>query len=90
MYHFEGRVARREGYYISRDVSRYMMDTIIEGCVAHRNGCMDKYVPHGSRTERHQVTSPDLRDTFYSLHFHGFLWRLVRLVHVTTRFRGLS
>ena len=28
MYHFEGRIARRDGYYISRDVSRAAMDTI--------------------------------------------------------------
>ena len=28
MYHFEGRIARRGGYYISRDVSRAAMDTI--------------------------------------------------------------
>ena len=31
MYHFEGRIARRDGYYISRDVSRAAMVTIIEG-----------------------------------------------------------
>ena len=28
MYHFEGRIARRDGYYISRDVSRAAMVTI--------------------------------------------------------------
>ena len=28
MYHFEGRITRRDGYYISRDVSRAAMDTI--------------------------------------------------------------
>uniref|UniRef100_M1DX42 Uncharacterized protein n=1 Tax=Solanum tuberosum TaxID=4113 RepID=M1DX42_SOLTU len=26
MYHFEGRITRRDGYYISRDVSRAAMD----------------------------------------------------------------
>ena len=31
MYHFEGRIARRDGYYISRDVSRAAMDTIFRG-----------------------------------------------------------
>jgi len=55
MYHFEGRVARRDGYYISRDVSRAAMVTIIEGRIARRDGCMDRYVPHGSRTERQRV-----------------------------------
>ena len=31
MYHFEGRIARRDGYYITRDVSRAAMDTIFRG-----------------------------------------------------------
>ena len=31
MYHFEGRIARRDWYYISRDVSRAAMDTIFRG-----------------------------------------------------------
>ena len=53
--YFEGRIACRDGYYISRDVSRAAMVTIIEGRIARRDGCMDRYVPHGSRTERHQV-----------------------------------
>ena len=55
MYHFEGRIARRDGYYISRDVSRAVMITIIEGRVVHRDRCTDRYVPHGSRTERQRV-----------------------------------
>ena len=55
MYHFEGRIARRDGYYISRDVSRAAMVTIIEGRVVRRDRCMDRYVPHGSRTERQRV-----------------------------------
>uniref|UniRef100_M0ZVD0 Uncharacterized protein n=1 Tax=Solanum tuberosum TaxID=4113 RepID=M0ZVD0_SOLTU len=66
MYHFEGRIARRDGYYISRNVSRAAMVTIIEGRIARRDGCMDRYVPHGSRTERQRVTSPDLCDIFSS------------------------
>ena len=52
---FEGRIARRDGYYISRDVSRAAKVTIIEGRVVRRDRCMDRYVPHGSRTERQLV-----------------------------------
>ena len=55
MYHFEGRIARRDGYYISRDVLRAVMVTIIEGRVVRRGRCMDRYVPHGSWTERQWV-----------------------------------
>ena len=55
MYHFEGRIACRDGYYISRDVSRAAMVTIIEGRVVRRDRCMDRYVPHGSRTGRQRV-----------------------------------
>ena len=46
MYHFGGRIARRDGYYISMDVSRAAMVTIIEGRVMRRDRCMDRYVPH--------------------------------------------
>ena len=52
---FEGRIARRDGYYISRDVSRAAMVTVIEGRVVRRDRCMDRYVPHGSRNERQRV-----------------------------------
>ena len=52
---FEGRIARRDGYYISRDVSRAAKVTIIEGRVVRCDRCMDRYVPHGSRTERQRV-----------------------------------
>ena len=55
MYHFEGSIARRDGYYISRNVSRAVMVTIIEDRVVRRDRCMDRYVPHGSRTERQRV-----------------------------------
>ena len=55
MYHFEGRIACRDGYYISRDVSRAVIVTNIEGHVVRRDRCMDRYVPHGSRTERQRV-----------------------------------
>ena len=55
MYHLEGRIARRDEYYISRDVLCTAMVTIIEGCIARCDRCMDRYVPHGSQTERHRV-----------------------------------
>ena len=47
MYHFEGRIARCDGYYISRDVSRAAMVTIIEDRVVCRDRCIDRYVPMG-------------------------------------------
>ena len=34
MYHFEGRIARRDGYYISRDVSRTAKVTILSRVVS--------------------------------------------------------
>ena len=43
MYHFEGRIARRDGYYISRNISRAAMVTIIEGRVGpglRDSGCV--------------------------------------------------
>ena len=55
MYHFEGHIARRDGYYISRDISCVVMVTIIDGRVMRRDSCMDRYVPHGSQTERQRV-----------------------------------
>ena len=55
MYHFEGRIARRDGYYNSRDVSRAAKVTIIKGRVVRHDRCMDRYVPDGSRTERQWV-----------------------------------
>ena len=42
--HFEGRIARRAGYYILRDVSLAVMVTIIEVRIARRDGCMERYV----------------------------------------------
>ena len=70
MYHFEGRIARRDGYYISWDVSRVAMVTIIEGCAVRRDRCMDRYVPHGSRTERQRVciTRSDMHHLYLTLH----------------------
>ena len=72
MYHFEGRIARRDGYYISRDVSRAAKVTIIEGRVMRRDRCIDRYVPHGSRTERQRCVS--LRKTcitIFDIASHG-------------------
>ena len=54
MYHFEGRVMRRDEYFILRDVLRAIKVTIIEGRVVRRDRCM-RYVPHGSQTKRQQV-----------------------------------
>lgn len=53
MYHFEGRIARRDRYYISRDVSCVVMVIIIEGRNVRRDNCMDRYDPMG----------PGLRDS---------------------------
>ena len=55
MYHFEGRIARRNGYHISRDVSRAAKVTIIKGRVVRRDRCLDRYVPHGSLTKIQRV-----------------------------------
>ena len=55
MYHFDGRIVRRDGYYILRDVSCSVMVTIIEDCVVRRDRFIDRYVLHGSRTERQRV-----------------------------------
>ena len=76
IYHFEGRITRRDGYYISRDVSSAVMVTIIKGHVVHRNRCMDRYVPHGSRTERQRVciTRSDM---------HHYTWNCIQL-HCTS------
>uniref|UniRef100_M1CJN6 Uncharacterized protein n=1 Tax=Solanum tuberosum TaxID=4113 RepID=M1CJN6_SOLTU len=61
MYHFKERIARRDGYFISRDVSRAAMVTIIEDRIARCDGCMDRYVPHGSQTERQRVVVVEVR-----------------------------
>ena len=62
MYYFEGRIARRDGYYISRDVWRAAMVTIIEGRVVRRDRCMDIYVSYVSRNERQRecITRSDM------------------------------
>ena len=49
MYHFEGRIARRDGYHISRDVSRAAKVTIIEGCVVCAIDAWKDMSPMGPR-----------------------------------------
>lgn len=83
MYHLEGRIARRDGYYILRNVSRATMVTIIKGRIARCNGCMDIFVPHGSRPEKQQVyiTRSDIHHlhcTFLSL--VNMIWYFADLV----------
>ena len=53
MYHFEGRIARRDGYYILRDVSHAAMVTIIEGRVCAATDAWTDMSPMG----------PGLRDS---------------------------
>ena len=68
MNHFDGRIMRCNEYYISRNISRAAMDIIfqgtyrapqrllfIEGRVVRCDRCMERYVPHGSQTERQRV-----------------------------------
>ena len=83
--YFEERIARRDRYYISRDVSRAAMVTIIEGRVMRRDRCMDWYVPHGSQTERQRVciTRSDMHH--YTWHcithtYHWWTWYCVLLI----------
>ena len=89
MYHFERRIARRDGYYIWRDVSRAVMVTIIEGRVVHRDRCMDRYVPHGSRTERQSVciTRSDMHH--YSWHCIQLHYTYLSLVNLISCFADL-
>ena len=72
---FEGRIARRDGYYISRDVSRAAKVTIIEGRVVRRDRCMDRYVPHGSRTERQRVCI--VREDMHHYTWHCISWHYI-------------
>ena len=71
LYHVEGRIARRDGYYILRDVSCAMIVTIIESRVVGHNKCMDWYVPHRSQTEKQRVCiSASLYLTLHSISLH--------------------
>ena len=83
MYHFQGIIVHRDEYYISRDVSRFMMVTNIEGHVVRRDRCMEKYVPHGSPTERQQVciTRSDMHHyTWHYISLHCTYLSLVNLI----------
>ena len=83
MYHFEGRIVRRDGYYISRDVSRAVMVTMIEGRVVRHDRYMDRYVPHGSRTERQRVciTRSDMHHyNWHCIPLHCTYLSLVNLI----------
>ena len=90
---------RKNGYLrgctISRDVSRAAMGTIfrgmyraamvtiIEGRVVRRDRCMDRYVPHGSRTERQRVciTRSDMHHyTWHCIPLHCTYLSLVNLI----------
>ena len=78
---------RNNGYLrgctISRDVSRAAMVTVIEGRVVHRDRCMDRYVPHGSRTERQRmcITRSDMHHyTWHCIPLHCTYLSLVNLI----------
>ena len=90
MYHFEGRIARRDGYYISRDVSRAAKVTIIEGRVVCRDRCMERYVPHGSRTERQRVCI--LKKDMHHYIWHCISWHctFLLLMNLNTCFADLG
>ena len=89
MYHFEVRNARRDGYYISRNVSRAAMVTVIESRVVRRNRCMNRYVPHGSRTERQRVyiTRSDMHH--YNWHCIPLHYTYLSLVNLISCFADL-
>ena len=82
MYHFEGRITRRDGYCISRDVSHVVMVTIIEGRVVRHDRCMDRYVPHGSRTERQRVCTTRSDMHHYTWHCISLLCTYLSLVNL--------
>ena len=46
------------------------MITIIEDSITHNDGCMDIYVPHGSRTERQRVCIP-------RSNMHHYIWHCI-------------
>ena len=70
VYHFQGRIARRDGYYILRDVSCTANVTIIEGHVVRRDRCMHWYFPRGSRTERQRVC-------IVKKDMHHYIWHCI-------------
>ena len=78
MYYFEGRIARRDGYYISRDVSRAAKVTIIEVHVVRRDRFIDRYVPHRSQTERQRVCIV-IKDMHHYI-WHCILWHWTLII----------
>ena len=83
MYHFEGRLKRRVGYYISRDVSRATTVSFFYGRVMCRDRCMERYIPHGSYTERMRVriTRSDMHHyTWHCIPWHYTYLSLVNLI----------
>ena len=89
MYHFEGRIARRDGYYISRDVSRATMVTIIEGSCRAPRQMHGQICPHGSRTERQRVciTRSDMHH--YNWHCIPLHYTYLSLVNLISCFADL-
>ena len=82
MYHFEGRIMRRDGYHISRDVSHAVKVTIVEDRIVRRDRCTDRYVPHGSRTERQRVciVKKDMHhDIWHCISWHCTFLLLINL-----------
>ena len=65
MYHFED-ISRAAMDTIFRGMYRAAMVTIIEGRVVRRDRCMDRYVPHGSRTERQRMCITRLDMHYYT------------------------
>ena len=78
MYHFERRIACRDEYYISRDVSRTVMVTNIKGRVVRLDRCMNRYVPHGSRTERQRVCI-----TRSDMHHYPWHWIPLHCIYIS-------
>ena len=89
MYHFEGRIARRNVYHISRDVSCAVKVTIIEGRVVCRDRCMDRYVPHGSRTKRQRVCITRSNMHHYTWHYISLHCTYLSLVNLISCFADL-
>ena len=84
---------RKNGYLrgctISRDVSRAGMVTIIEGRVVRRDRCMDRYVPHGSPTERQWVRINRSNMQHYTWHCIPLHWAYLSLVNLILCFADL-
>ena len=75
---FRGSYRTPPWYYISRDVSCAAKVTIIGGRVEHRDRCMDRYVPHGSQTERHRVCI--VREDMHHYTWHCISWHYTFLL----------